>query len=72
MTEPVQCDPSRSINEIIAAYPETITVFNSFGFDTCCGGAMSVDDAARQDGLDLQAVVSALNDVLALAEAKVQ
>jgi iron-sulfur cluster repair protein YtfE (RIC family) len=32
--------------------------------DACCGGGVSVDEAARRDGLDLAAVLAALRDAL--------
>jgi iron-sulfur cluster repair protein YtfE (RIC family) len=38
MKEALQFDPDLTINEIVAAYPETIPVFNEVGVDTCCGG----------------------------------
>ncbi|MFI5230583.1 MAG: DUF542 domain-containing protein [Gemmatimonadales bacterium] len=65
MSETLQLDPTLAINEIVAAYPETIAVFNRFGFDTCCGGRVRVDEAARRDGVDVNEVVAALNQALA-------
>jgi iron-sulfur cluster repair protein YtfE (RIC family) len=38
MKEALRFDPDLTINEIVAAYPETIPVFNEVGVDTCCGG----------------------------------
>ena len=58
-------DFDQSINEIVAAHPETIAVFNRFGFDTCCGGGVTVDEAARRDGVDANEVIAALNEALA-------
>jgi regulator of cell morphogenesis and NO signaling len=58
-------DFDQSINEIVAAHPETIAVFNQFGFDTCCGGGVTVDEAARRDGVDANEVIAALNEALA-------
>lgn len=54
-------DPSSSINDVLLQYPATIAVFNAYGVDACCGGAQSVRDAAAQDGLDLEALVAALD-----------
>ena len=64
MPETLQLDPSITIKEIVAAHPETIPVFNRFGFDTCCGGGVRVEEAARRDGIDLNEVIAALNKVL--------
>jgi regulator of cell morphogenesis and NO signaling len=57
-------DPNLTINEIVARFPETIPVFNRFGLDTCCGGGVRVDEAARRDELDVTAVVSALRQAI--------
>lgn len=57
-------DPTMTVNEIVAQYPQTIPVFNRFGIDTCCGGGVAVDEAARRDGLDSGAVLSALREVV--------
>ena len=65
MPETMQFDPTLLINEIVAAHPETIAVFNRFGFDTCCGGGVRVDEAARRDGIDADEVIRALNEAIA-------
>lgn len=65
MAEAVQFDAALTINEIVTAYPETISVFNGFGLDTCCGGGVGVDEAARRDGIDVNEVITALNRVIA-------
>lgn len=64
MSDVIQLDPSLTINEIVARNPETIAVFNRFGMDTCCGGGVSVVDAARRDGLDLDQILAALRDAM--------
>jgi regulator of cell morphogenesis and NO signaling len=60
MQNSTQLDPNLTINEIVALYPATIPIFNRFGMDTCCGGGVSVDEAARQDGIDVDDVLAAL------------
>lgn len=64
MSDVIQLDPSLTINEIVARHPETIAVFNRFGMDTCCGGGVSVEEAARRDGLDLDQILVALRDAV--------
>ena len=59
-----QLDLSLTINEIVARFPELITVFNQFGIDTCCGGGVRVAEAARRHGLDLDGVVTALHEAI--------
>jgi iron-sulfur cluster repair protein YtfE (RIC family) len=65
MTAALQFDPALTINEIVAAHPETIPVFNRFGFDICCGGGVRADEAARRHGIDVTEVFAALNQALA-------
>jgi regulator of cell morphogenesis and NO signaling len=57
-------DPNLTINEIVARFPETIPVFNRFGLDTCCGGGVRVDEAARRDGVNVTEVLSALREAV--------
>ena len=64
MTRAPLFDVSRTIKEIVAAHPETTPVFTRFGFDTCCGGGVRVDEAARRDGVDVNEVIAALNESL--------
>jgi hypothetical protein len=65
MTNAPQFDITLSINEIVAAHPETIAVFNRYGFDTCCGGGIRVHEAAQRDGVNVTDVIAALNEALA-------
>lgn len=65
MSHTTLIDLELTINEIVARYPQTIPVFNRFGFDTCCGGGITVPEAARRDGIELDTVLNALNEVLA-------
>jgi iron-sulfur cluster repair protein YtfE (RIC family) len=51
-TTTAQLDCRLSVNEIIARHPATAATFNAHGIDTCCGGAASVEDAARDAGVD--------------------
>ncbi|MEP6991335.1 MAG: DUF542 domain-containing protein [bacterium] len=57
-------DTTMTINEIVARFAETIPVFNRFGMDTCCGGGVTVDEAARRDGIEVGAVWAALHEAI--------
>jgi len=59
-----QLDLSLTINDIVARYPGTIATFNRFGMDTCCGGAVTVEEAARRDGIDAAEVIAALRELI--------
>ena len=51
-TTQVQLDCSRTVNETVALHPATGVVFGSHGIDTCCGGGISVEEAARNAAID--------------------
>ena len=53
-------NPAWTIEEMIARAPRTLAVFERFAIDTCCGGGVSIADAARRDREDLDALLSAL------------
>ena len=65
-TTPIPTPPPDEItvNELIREVPLTIPVFNSFGIDSCCGGAVPVREAARRDGADVDALLVALAAVV--------
>jgi len=58
----VTLESSWTINETIQQYPETITVFNAFGVDTCCGGDETIEAAAREGEINLDAVMARLRE----------
>ena len=49
-----------TINEIITLYPETVTLFNRHGFDSCCGGALPLAEVARKHRLNFIALLAEL------------
>lgn len=62
-------DSSWTINEVIGMYPETITVFNSFGMDMCCGGDETLQDAAEEAEVDRDSLMIALLEAAAQSKA---
>lgn len=64
MPNSVLLDPMMTINEIVVLYPQTIPIFNRLGMDTCCGGGVALNEAARRDGLDLDALLGALREAV--------
>lgn len=58
-------DCSTSVNAVLARYPSTGPVFHRFGLDTCCGGRLSVADAARAADVDAETLCGALEEVIA-------
>lgn len=57
-------DPTATVNEILVKYPETVSVFNQFGIDACCGGAASLEEAASRDGADVDRLIRALDAIV--------
>jgi iron-sulfur cluster repair protein YtfE (RIC family) len=49
-----------TVNEIMRAYPATLSIFNEFGIDSCCGGDLALRIAAARDGVDLQVLLARL------------
>jgi regulator of cell morphogenesis and NO signaling len=63
MTTGIAIDPSWTINDVIAKYPDTISVFNSFGLDLCCGADEKLSTAAEEAAIDSEALMSALVEI---------
>jgi regulator of cell morphogenesis and NO signaling len=53
------------INEVIKKHPQTIKVFNDYKVDSCCGGGAPIETTAKRDGVDVEALVRALNEAVA-------
>jgi regulator of cell morphogenesis and NO signaling len=48
----LELDCTSSVHDLIQRHPATRAVFQRFGIDSCCGGAVSVEEAARRDSID--------------------
>lgn len=64
MTPEERIPATMTVNEAIRLYPQTVAVFNAFNIDACCGGAATIEEAARRDGADPDALLAALRAVL--------
>ncbi|MEW6034526.1 MAG: DUF542 domain-containing protein [Chloroflexota bacterium] len=52
------------INDVIKRYPQTIAVFNEYRVDSCCGGGQSIEKTTTRDGVDVAALLRALNEAV--------
>lgn len=55
--------PALTVNNMILLHPRTVTVFETYGIDSCCGGALPIEEVARKHGLDLDALMAELREV---------
>lgn len=51
---------SMTINEVLKRFPATTGVFNRYNMDACCGGARTLEQASREDGVELQTLLADL------------
>ena len=49
-----------TVNDVITRHPATVTVFNSFGIDSCCGGAVPLITVTSRHHIDPDALLVAL------------
>lgn len=53
-------DLTTPLNRIVEQHPRLLEVLSAFGLDTCCGGALPLETAARQHGIDPGELLGAL------------
>jgi len=53
-----------TIGEIVAADHRAAAVFDRYGLDFCCHGRRTVDEEAREAGVNASALLSELDDIL--------
>ncbi|MBI2795815.1 MAG: DUF542 domain-containing protein [Gemmatimonadetes bacterium] len=52
-----------TLNEIVAAVPRAVEVFERFGLDSCCGGARPLAVICVKHGLNPDLVLRALREL---------
>jgi iron-sulfur cluster repair protein YtfE (RIC family) len=52
-----------TVNEAIQQCPESVRIFTLAGIDTCCGGALSISEAARRHNIDAAYLLSAIESL---------
>lgn len=61
----ITIDTTTTVRGLVVAHPEARQVLESLGIDYCCGGGNTLADAVTEAGLDLAAVVKALEQAVA-------
>jgi iron-sulfur cluster repair protein YtfE (RIC family) len=69
MNQTPAIDAQETINALLARHPEALPVLQRFGLDACCGGALTLAEAARHHGLRIDELLAALDAVMAPAAA---
>ncbi len=63
--EEIKISKHMTVNDAIKNYPSTIAVFSRFNIDSCCGGASSIEEAAKRDGADADELMQVLEETVA-------
>ncbi len=50
-----------TVEEVARRWARALTVFNRHGIDICCGGAKTVQEAARLHGVSLELMLNELS-----------
>ncbi|BCN31812.1 iron-sulfur cluster repair di-iron protein [Anaeromicropila herbilytica] len=56
--------------DVVKTFPGSIEIFNKERIDYCCGGKNLLEDALRENGIDVDSFVSMLNEKIAEYDAK--
>ena len=59
-----QITPAMTVNTAVLLHPRTVAVFERHGIDTCCGGALPIEEVAKRHGLDLDALMAELGEAV--------
>ena len=54
-----------TVNQAIQRVPASVAVFGELGIDTCCGGALTLPEAAARRGVPLPELLKALRQAAA-------
>jgi regulator of cell morphogenesis and NO signaling len=60
----IRVDGKTTVRDLVARYPQTRPVFEERGIDYCCGGGQSLNVVAQKHGLELPALVAAVEKAL--------
>jgi hypothetical protein len=55
---PPEIDSALPVNDVVRRWPIALRILKAHGIDTCCRGALSLDVAARDVGVDVHTLIS--------------
>ncbi len=55
----------QTVGEVVAAAPLTARIFQRHGIDFCCGGKVPIADACRDKGVDADALIAEIEQLVA-------
>ena len=61
------CEPERRIDDLCRDFPETLPVLARYGIDLCCGGRLTLEEATRRHGIELEALLADLTQAMEAA-----
>ncbi|MFQ5457943.1 MAG: DUF542 domain-containing protein [Myxococcota bacterium] len=67
MKKPI--DETSIVNDVIGGLPRALAIFRRHGIDSCCGGGLTVSEAAKRAGIDPYRLVSELRKEAQATEA---
>ncbi len=53
-----------TVNAAIERHSRTIGVFNRYGIDSCCGGALVIAEVAKRHGIDARVLRAELEQAM--------
>ncbi len=60
---PDSIGPSTTVNDVLIALPDASGLLNDLGFDTCCGGSLTLQEQCADTGTDLDSVLQQLGEL---------
>ena len=61
-------DSKTTVNDVTRQYPSTLALFRGLGIDTCCGGALTLAQAAEKADIALDLLYGAVRSTIAADE----
>ena len=65
-----QLTPQTTIGELVVARPDRSRLFSKLGIDYCCGGKLTLAEAAQKKGLDAASILATLQAIESLEPAR--